>query len=231
VFLLVALGYVALAGRLAYIQIYEHAYYVKVAEELRERTRVLPAHRGEILDRNGTLLVRNEPAADIILDPNVWYVDLPASKASPATATNQKPSFLAAGILPGAPPPPAAGTGEPVLSAEARAMLETRRRATLDGLAKYLPDLDVTQIAARAAARNAVTGKHKTVDVRRKVDAATARAIREADLPGVGVLPATRRLAQNGSLAPQVVGYTDIDGRGLDGLEGASTTRFPARLA
>src|SRR6056297_136842 len=44
-------------------------------------------------------------------------------------------------------------------------------------------------------------------------------AVRELGLPGVGVLTEPRRLYPAGPLAGQVVGFTDIDGNGLQGLE------------
>lgn len=85
VFLLVVLCYAALAGRLIYLQVLEHEKYRAMASELREKTRVIPARRGLLLDRNGTLLVRNERAADIVMDPNLWYVNTKAGVDTPAS--------------------------------------------------------------------------------------------------------------------------------------------------
>ena len=67
-----AVLYVALASRLFYIQVVRHREFVEVAMRLREKEVFIPARRGDLLDRNGILLVRNEPAADVILDPNAW---------------------------------------------------------------------------------------------------------------------------------------------------------------
>jgi cell division protein FtsI (penicillin-binding protein 3) len=47
----------------------------------------------------------------------------------------------------------------------------------------------------------------------------TGAAVRELALPGIGVLTEPQRLYPAGPLAGQVVGFTDIDGRGLQGLE------------
>jgi cell division protein FtsI/penicillin-binding protein 2 len=74
---LVSLLYAALAGRLFFLQIYKHGDAVKQARAMRQKTLRLDAPRGMILDRSGTLLVRNEPAATVVLDPNEWYNDLP----------------------------------------------------------------------------------------------------------------------------------------------------------
>jgi stage V sporulation protein D (sporulation-specific penicillin-binding protein) len=51
------------------------------------------------------------------------------------------------------------------------------------------------------------------------VDAALGERIARANLPGIGVLPSTKRVATDGGLAPHVLGFTDVDGSGLDGLE------------
>lgn len=67
-FLLVA-GYLALAGRLAYLQIAKHAYFLGLAYQIRQHTIVLPADRGEIFDRNGNPLAVDIAVGDIIADP------------------------------------------------------------------------------------------------------------------------------------------------------------------
>jgi cell division protein FtsI/penicillin-binding protein 2 len=75
-----ALGYLGLIGKLAYIQIASHSKYVAEAKEMRRKTIRLAAPRGVLLDRNGTLLVQNEPAATIVVDPNLWGADLNKKK-------------------------------------------------------------------------------------------------------------------------------------------------------
>lgn len=67
-FLLVA-GYLALAGRLAYLQIVKHSYFLGLAYQIRQHTIVLPAERGEILDRKGNPLAVDLTVGDIIADP------------------------------------------------------------------------------------------------------------------------------------------------------------------
>jgi len=55
--------------------------------------------------------------------------------------------------------------------------------------------------------------------IERKVDLATANEISKLDLPGIGMLPDSRRIYPQGSLAGQVIGTTGIDNQGLTGLE------------
>ncbi len=214
VFGAVALGYAALAGRLVYIQVGEHERYVRMAQNLREHTRTLLAGRGALLDRDGTVLVRNEPAGDIILDPNFWYENLPQTPKP--VRTRRRLPFLQAGLLPGRAEPADIPPADPAL--DAAAIVAEQRKTALDGLAACIPNLDVAALAEKIGRRNKA-GRLCTLDVRRQVDAATADKVRKANLPGVGVLPSARRVALNGELASHLLGYTDIDGTGIEGLE------------
>ncbi len=53
----------------------------------------------------------------------------------------------------------------------------------------------------------------------RQVDHALGEEIAALDLPGIGVLTEPQRVYPAGTLAGQVVGFTDIDAQGLQGLE------------
>ena len=57
------------------------------------------------------------------------------------------------------------------------------------------------------------------VYVDRQVDWDLGQRIEELDLPGVGVISEPQRVYPNNGLAAQVLGFTDIDGQGLQGLE------------
>ena len=55
--------------------------------------------------------------------------------------------------------------------------------------------------------------------IARKVDLAEAEKVSELDLPGIGLLPDSRRIYPQGELAGQVIGTVGIDNQGLTGLE------------
>ena len=57
----------ALAGRLYLLQVLRHDYYTELSQGNRVRTEPIPASRGLILDRNGTVLANNEPAYQLEL--------------------------------------------------------------------------------------------------------------------------------------------------------------------
>jgi cell division protein FtsI (penicillin-binding protein 3) len=53
----------------------------------------------------------------------------------------------------------------------------------------------------------------------RQLDHEVGVAVAELELPGIGILAEPKRVYPAGELAGQVVGFTDIDGQGLQGLE------------
>lgn len=55
--------------------------------------------------------------------------------------------------------------------------------------------------------------------VARQVDLRLARKVEQLALPGIGLLPVSKRYYPGGELAPQVIGFVGVDGVGLDGLE------------
>jgi penicillin-binding protein 2 len=57
----------ALLGKLAYLQIIRHDYYLELSQGNRVRQDPIPASRGLILDRRGRVLVDNEPAFQLEL--------------------------------------------------------------------------------------------------------------------------------------------------------------------
>ncbi|NMB46291.1 MAG: PASTA domain-containing protein [Firmicutes bacterium] len=70
-----------------------------------------------------------------------------------------------------------------------------------------------------AALEERLTKKQATVWLARKLDTETARAIRKADLPGIGLVERPQRYYPHGELAAQVLGIAGIDNQGLEGLE------------
>lgn len=53
----------------------------------------------------------------------------------------------------------------------------------------------------------------------RKLDAEHAQKIKELKLKGIGFVPDIKRLYPKGSLASHIIGYVDIDNKGLEGVE------------
>ena len=72
----IALAFVGLAARAAYIQVFANDFFQRQGEVRFARTLELPANRGRILDRNGLILASSVPA------PSVWALpeDVDADK-------------------------------------------------------------------------------------------------------------------------------------------------------
>jgi cell division protein FtsI (penicillin-binding protein 3) len=64
----IALGFVGLAARAAYIQVIANEFFQKQGAVRFARTLELPANRGRILDRNGLILASSIPA------PSIWAI-------------------------------------------------------------------------------------------------------------------------------------------------------------
>ncbi len=64
----VAMGFVGLAARAAYIQVIGNAFFQRQGEVRFARTLELPANRGRILDRNGLILASSVPS------PSIWAI-------------------------------------------------------------------------------------------------------------------------------------------------------------
>jgi cell division protein FtsI (penicillin-binding protein 3) len=67
--------------------------------------------------------------------------------------------------------------------------------------------------------------------VKRKMDPATAHAVRELQLDGVGFLTENRRYYPNRELASQVLGYVGLDNTGMSGVEYAFEDQIKGRAA
>jgi cell division protein FtsI (penicillin-binding protein 3) len=64
----IALAFVGLAGRAAWVQVFGNEFYRKQGEVRFARTLELPANRGRIFDRNGLLLATSVPV------PSIWAI-------------------------------------------------------------------------------------------------------------------------------------------------------------
>lgn len=79
-----ALVFLALAGRLAYMQLVQVGYYRTIANENRIRMISLAAPRGRILDCNGVPLVVNRPAFSVSVVPADFRGDRPRARLAEA---------------------------------------------------------------------------------------------------------------------------------------------------
>ena len=80
IFIIIALGFVAVLGKIVYIQTVERAEWMKVAEKQVPTYRPIRATRGNILDRNGQLLASSMPQYYMYMDTRVEALHLDKGK-------------------------------------------------------------------------------------------------------------------------------------------------------
>ena len=162
---LVALGFVALAARAAYVQVFDNAFFRRQGEVRFARTLELPANRGRILDRNGLILASSVPAASIWAIPEDVEQDDPEVKAK------------------------------------------------LRQLAKLL-DMPLPALQAKLA------DEDKTfVWIKRQLDWEVGQQIAALNIKGIYQRKEYKRQYPEGEAAAHVVGFTNVEDQGQEGIE------------
>jgi cell division protein FtsI (penicillin-binding protein 3) len=156
-----AVSFLALAGRAAWIQVFGNEFFQKQGEVRFARTLELPANRGRILDRNGLLLAISVPA------PSIW--------ASPEDLDRDKAKL-----------------------AQLAKLLEMSQ-SELD---KKLQDEDKT-----------------FVWLKRQVDDSVAQKVAALNIRGVFQRKEYKREYPEGEAAAHVVGFTNVEDHGQEGME------------
>ena len=157
----VALGFVGLGARAAYIQVLNNDFFQRQGEVRTNRTQELPANRGRILDRNGLILASSVPA------PSIWAIPEDVS-------------------------------------------LEPAERKQLAQLLE-MPEVDLSKKLA---------DEDKTfVWLKRQIDPDNAKKIAELNFKGIYQRTEYRRQYPEGEAAAHVVGFTNVEDNGQEGVE------------
>jgi cell division protein FtsI (penicillin-binding protein 3) len=157
----IALGFVGLAGRAAYIQVFGNAFFQRQGEVRFARTLELPANRGRILDRNGLIL------ASSVVAQSIWAI--------PEDIDRDKDKLQQLARLLSIP---------------------------LAELNKKIEDEDKT-----------------FVWLKRQVDESVAQQIAELGIKGVYQRREYKRKYPEGEAAAHVVGFTNVENIGQEGVE------------
>jgi cell division protein FtsI (penicillin-binding protein 3) len=157
----IALAFVVLAGRAAWVQVFGNEFYLKQGEVRFARTLELPANRGRIFDRNGLLLATSVPV------PSIWAIPEDVE----------------------------------------------RDKMKLAQLAKLL-QLPLPELMAKLEEQD-----KNFVWLKRQVDEATSRQIAALDIKGIFQRKEYRRQYPEGEAAAHVVGFTNVEDHGQEGVE------------
>ncbi len=157
----IAFGFVGLAGRAAWVQVFGNEFFQKQGEVRFARTLELPANRGRILDRNGLLLATSVPV------PSIWAIPEDVDR-------------------------------EPAKLAQLAKLLELPRAE----LERKLADED-----------------RSFVWLKRQVDEPVAQQIAALDIKGIYQRKEYKRRYPEGEAAAHVVGFTNVEDHGQEGME------------
>ncbi|WP_395689388.1 peptidoglycan D,D-transpeptidase FtsI family protein [Caenimonas koreensis] len=157
----IAVGFLALAGRAAWIQVFANDFFQRQGEVRFARTLELPATRGRILDRNGLLL------ATSVLAPSIWAI--------PEDIERDPEKFAKLAKLLGMP---------------------------LAELDKKLGDEDKS-----------------FVWLKRQVEEDVATQVAALDIKGIYQRKEYRRQYPEGEAAAHIVGFTNVEDIGQEGME------------
>ena len=156
-----ALGFVGLGARAAYIQVFNNDFFKRQGEVRYSRTLELPANRGRILDRNGLILASSVPS------PSIWAIP------------------------------------------EDVELDETQRA----NLAKLL-ELPLAELNKKLADED-----KSFVWLKRHVEPEKAKHIAEAGFKGIYQRTEFKRQYPEGEAAAHVVGFTNVEDNGQEGIE------------
>ena len=157
----IALGFMGLVVRAAYVQVVDNAFFRKQGTVRFERQLDIPANRGRILDRNGLILASSVPM------PSIW--------ASPEE-----------------------------MDADSH---------QLKALAQLL-EMPLSELQNKIS-----DTKRKHVWLRRQLDDATGKKIKELGIHGIYTTMEYKRMYPQGEAAAHVVGFTNVENIGQEGVE------------
>ncbi len=159
---LLSIGFIAVIGKLAYIMLINHQWYVAKARMQQVKTEEMPLKRGLILDRKGRELAIN--------------LDVESIFCNPAEISSSEAQNVAAGL----------------------SRLTGKHTETI-----------LTKINANS----------RFCWIDRKVSHQVAEAVKSSKIKGVGLISEPKRVYPKGSMASHLIGFVDIDNRGIEGLE------------
>jgi cell division protein FtsI (penicillin-binding protein 3) len=157
----IAFGFLALAGRAAWVQVFSNDFFQKQGQVRFARTLELPANRGRILDRNGLLLATSVPV------PSIWAI----------------PEDM------------------------------ERDKAKLGKLAKLL-EMPLAELEKKLEDED-----KNFVWLKRQVDEAVAQQITALNIKGIYQRKEYKRQYPEGEAAAHVVGFTNVEDHGQEGME------------
>lgn len=172
--------YLAVCGRLAYVQVIKRSEYKKWADSIRSRNILVRASRGRICDRNGQELAVSIETASVYANRNeIEDADLTASRLGKMLGKDPK-------VI----------------------LKKLEGTSTIVWLARRIDPRIGDEIKSGYIVR-----------VRRKTKTGWQIVEKRERIPGIGVESDTKRIYPSGELAGQILGFTNFENKGSEGLE------------
>lgn len=191
---LIFLLFIAVFAKAIDVQIIQSHFLQEEGNKRQIRAMTIPAPRGKIYDRNGNLLALSTPIDSIWVDPKIlsYYLD-PAQQQQAARAEN--------------------------LSAKE---LQQQQMQIATDVKSYHQMLKLLGLDEKNITATLLEKKDKRfLYIKRSVLPAVAKKIEALDVPGVFVQNQYKRYYPAGEILGHVVGFTNIDDKGISGIEKA----------
>ena len=192
------LVFMTLVARAAFLQVIEPDKAIAENEKRTVRVEKLNVQRGMIFDRNGKELAVSVPVVSVYADP--LAIDKALGKKVLRVARK-------------------AGEDYKTL-ADDKAELARRKQQRYAEEIRWRELANVLRLEPKKVnQRLRANPERRFVYLKRQVTAVVANYIRQMRLPGVHLLDESKRFYPSGEVTAHMIGVTDIDGKGIEGVE------------
>ena len=190
--------FITLMARAAYLQVIEPDQARQENAKRTVRVETLKVQRGMIFDRNGKELAVSVPVVSVYADP--LALDKALGKKVLRKARKDKEDHKAL--------------------AENEEEMTYRKQVRYDNDIRWRELADVLQIDYQEVdERLRDNPARRFVYLKRQVTPAVANYISQLKLPGIHLLDESKRYYPSGEVSAHVLGFTNIDGEGIEGVE------------
>jgi len=194
----VLLVFVTLVSRAAYLQVIEPDKARSESNKRTVRVEKLHVQRGMIFDRHGKELAVSVPVESVYADPKALHKSLRGKVLKQARKNGEDDKALA----------------------ENTALLEQRISEYYKNDLRWRELADVLRIEPKKInGRLRDDASRRFVYLKRQVTPAVANYIGDLRLPGIHLLDESKRYYPAGEVTAHVLGFTNIDGKGIEGIE------------
>ena len=188
------------------VAVLESSYWKMLANGQQLQSTVVNASRGTIYDANGSVLAQSATVYTVYCDPVMLKEFLDKKDKVKAELEDLVKTEK----------------NEKQLN-EYREKLNKARKGSdiLDELVNFLSQKQTTDTATVRKALTDESSRYKVIkrDVERSLSTDIEKKLTELDIDGVRCEPSTNRMYPQNSLAANVIGHTDFDGKGIYGIE------------